>query len=150
MKKWIILIFLGFVSFNVLAQINSPIKWTFSSKKTGSDIYEIHATAVINKGWHTYSQSTPKGGPIPTLFTFTKNPFVTFVGAVKEVGDIEKHDEPMFGVVVRQFSDKVDFIQIVKVKVGIKTNFAGSVDYMLCNNKECLPPCTQNFSVSLN
>jgi hypothetical protein len=30
----------------------------------------------VNAPWHTYSQFTPAGGPLPTKFNFTKNPYI--------------------------------------------------------------------------
>ena len=49
----------------------------------------------------------------------------------------------------KQYADKVDFVQTVKVKPGIKTNLSGSIEIMICNNKECLPPAKQEFSIAL-
>ncbi len=110
----------------------------------------MHLTATIDKGWHLYSQTTPEGGPVPTSFTFTKNPLLTLNGSVKEVGKLETHFEKLFDVNVKQFSDKVDFVQVVQVKGNVKTNLAGKVEYMVCDDKQCLPPATEQFSISLN
>jgi hypothetical protein len=65
------------------------------------------------------------------------------------VGKLEQHAEPLFGVDVKQFSNKVDFVQVVKVKGNIKTVVAGTIDFMVCNDKQCLPPSSQKFSISL-
>lgn len=131
------------------AQVKNPTSWTFSAKMIAPGKYEIHMTAVADKGWHIYSQNTPDGGPVPTSFSFTKNPLVTLDGKVKEVGKLEKKHEELFGVDVHQYSGTVDFVQVVKVKPGIKTNVSGSVEFMLCNDKECLPPTTKSFTISL-
>jgi len=131
------------------AQVQNPVKWEYNVKSAGNGVYTLHFTATINKGWHIYSQTTPEGGPVPTAFVFVKNPLVSMVGVVKEVGVMEKHNEPLFGVEVKQYADKVDFVQTVKVKPGIKTNLSGSIEFMLCNNKECLPPAKQEFSIAL-
>jgi thiol:disulfide interchange protein DsbD len=68
---------------------------------------------------------------------------------VKETGKLETHFEKLFDVEVKQYSDKVDFVQTVTVKGNVKTNVAGKVEYMLCNDKECLPPKEVNFSIAL-
>jgi thiol:disulfide interchange protein DsbD len=133
----------------IMAQVKNPVKWTYSAKKLSTGKYELHMTATVEKGWHIYSQNTPDGGPVPTAFTFTKNPLVTMGGPVKEVGKLESHFEKLFDVEVKQFSDKVDFVQTVTVKGNVKTNIAGKVEYMLCNDKECLPPKEVNFSIAL-
>ncbi|MBE7173195.1 MAG: sugar transporter [Williamsia sp.] len=137
---------IGIVSYS---QVVNPVKWSFSSKKLDANTYEVHLTAMIDKGWHTYSQTTPEGGPVPTAISFTKNPLVSIEGKVKELGKMEQHHEPLFGVDVKQFSDKVDFVQVVKVKGSANTTVAGTIESMACNDKQCLPPSTEKFSVAL-
>jgi len=104
----------------------------------------------INNPWHTYSQFTPDGGPVATKFSFAKNPLYTLDGSVKENGKLIKKFESVFGVDVKYFSEKVDFVQVVKLKTSAKTNFSGSVEFMVCNDQQCLPPATQKFSIALN
>lgn len=134
----------------VFAQIQNPVSWTATSKKINDKTYEVHLTANIDNGWHIYSQTTPDGGPIPTSITFTKNPLLTVEGKAKEEGKLEKHVEPLFGNIdVKQFSNKVDFVQLVKLKAPIKTSVNVAVEFMVCNDKQCLPPKTEKFSVAL-
>jgi Disulphide bond corrector protein DsbC len=128
----------------------SPYNWTYSSKKIADDEYELHFHMDISSPWHTYSQFTPDGGPVATKFSFAKNPLYTLEGTVKEDGKLIKKYETVFGVDVKYFSDKVDYVQVVKLKSKAKTNFSGSVEFMVCNDKECLPPSTQKFSIALN
>ncbi len=149
MKKLLLLLVIGCITIIGHSQSKSPVKWTFVSKKIKADLYEISFSAVLEKGWHIYSQSTPDEGPLPTKFSFFANPLITTDGNIIEKGKMEKVHEPLFGVDVKQYSNKVTFVQNVKVKAGVKTNFTGSIEYMLCNNKECLPPATQAFSIQL-
>ncbi len=149
MKKFLFLSFCVFFAAASYAQVMKPVKWSYSSKKLAADTYEVHLTASIDPGWHTYSQNTPDGGPLPTSIKFTKNPLITMEGKAKELGKLEQHHEPLFGVDVKQFSNKVEFVQIVKVKGTANTTVTGTVESMACNDKECLPPATENFSVSL-
>jgi len=151
MKKYIITgIFLLATNF-LFAQIQNPVSWTTSSKKINDKTYEVHLTANLNSGWHIYSQHTPEGGPVPTSLTFTKNPLVTVEGKAKEVGKLEQHVEPLFGNIdVKQFSNKVDFVQLVKLKAPVKTSVNVAVEFMVCNDKQCLPPKTEKLSVALN
>lgn len=150
MKKTVLTMatFVVFCSLS-FAQVKDPVHWSFSSKKINATTYEIHLAASIESGWHTYSQTTPEGGPIPTSITFTKNPLVTLTGSIKEIGKLEQHNEPLFGVDVKQFSNKVDFVQTIKLKATVKTNVTGSIEFMVCNDKECLPPKTEKFSIDL-
>ena len=58
--------------------------------------------------------------------------------------------EPLFGVQVKQFSDKVELVQVVKMKANVKTAAAIAITYMVCNDHQCLPPSTKNLTVALN
>jgi thiol:disulfide interchange protein DsbD len=150
MKKIIPVAILLLFSNFLFAQIQNPVEWSATSKKISDKVYEIHLTANIDKGWHIYSQTTPEGGPIPTSLTFTKNPLVIIEGKAKEVGKMEKHNEPLFGNIdVKQFSNKVDFVQVVKLKAPVKTSVDVNVEFMVCNDKQCMPPRTEKFSVAL-
>lgn len=126
-----------------------PVTWKFAAKKIDAKTFEIHLSANLDAEWHLYSQSTPAGGPAPTSVTFAKNPLLVFEGSVKEVGNMEKHFEKLFGVQVFQFSDKVDFVQTVKLKSNVKTNLSGTVEFMVCNNEMCLPPEEVPFNLLL-
>jgi hypothetical protein len=148
MKKLILsLILLTAVVVKVEAQ--PPISWSFSAKKIADKIYEIKISAILSGDWHLYSQTTPDGGPTPTEITFAKNPLVTTEGPIKEVGKMEEHFEPLFGVIVKQFSGKVEFVQKVKLKTAAKTSVNGNIEFMVCNDEECMPPARQPFSISL-
>lgn len=131
------------------AQIQDPVNWTFSAKKIKEGSYEIRMSASIERGWHIYSQTTPDGGPIPTTITFTKNPLISVDGKTKEVGKLEQKHEELFGVDVKQYSDKVEFVQVVKLKGKVKTSVTGSVEFMVCNDSQCLPPSTKKFSLEI-
>ena len=150
MRKLIFTFFIFIASFSVHAQILNPVTWTAVSKKVKKDIYEIHLTAQLDKGWHIYSQNTPEGGPVPTSITFAINPLITLEDKWKEVGKLEQHHEKLFGVDVKQYSDKVEFVQTVKLKAAVKTSAGVAVEYMVCNDRQCLPPVTKKFSVALN
>lgn len=150
MKKNIPIAILLLCSNFLFAQIQNPVTWSTNSKKIDGKTYEVHVTAKIDKGWHIYSQTTAEGGPIPTSFTFTKNPLVIVEGKVKEIGKLEKHIEPLFqNIEVKQFSNNVDFVQTVKLKAPVKTSVDVAVEFMVCNDKQCLPPSTKKFSVAL-
>jgi hypothetical protein len=149
MKKYFFLFLLFFSGAGVtLAQ--TPYTWSFKANRVADKTYEIHLTADVQAPWHTYSQFTPDGGPLPTKFTFSKNPLYSLDGIVKENGKLVVKHEDVFGVDVKYFEGKVDFVQRVKLKGSAKTNFSGTVEFMVCNEQQCLPPATQKFSIALN
>lgn len=137
------------ISFSADAQLKQPVKWSYKLKKLSGTTYEVHITATIEKGWHVYSQTTPNGGPVPTVIQFTKNPLITLVGSAKEIGKLEQRHEALFGVDVKQFSNSVSFVQTIKLKAAVKTAVSGTVEFMVCNDRECLPPATNKFSLSI-
>jgi len=132
----------------VMAQSSKQVNWTYSAKKVADKTYEIHMTASIGAGWHMYSQNTGEG-PVPTTFKFNKNPLVAFNNSPKEVGKMIKKYEDAFKSQVRYYENTVDFVQMVKVKSNAKTAVAGSVEFMVCNDHECLPPADVDFKVNV-
>lgn len=148
MKKiftaFILLMFTGMVN----AQINNPVIWSYSAKKIADKTYEIHMTATINGNWHLYAQDAGEG-PEPTTFSFTKNPLITFDGDVKEIGKMEKSFDKNFNSVLKYYANKVDFVQKIKVRSSVATVVKGSVNYMVCNDRQCLPPRDVPFSINV-
>ncbi|RYY57067.1 MAG: hypothetical protein EOO09_03900 [Chitinophagaceae bacterium] len=149
MKKSLFFIAALFAVIAAGAQAN-PISWTFTSKKLADKTYEVHLTAMIQKGWHLYSQTQPEDAIIdPTSFVFTGNPLLTLDGKVKEVGKMEKFHDAKLEVSAHQYSGTVDFVQVVKVKTSGKTNLAGKLTFQTCDDQKCLPPKTVNFTVAI-
>ncbi len=70
-------------------------------------------------------------------------------GKVKEVGKVVKKKEEVWGGDVNYYEKTVDFVQVVKLKSNVKTNLAGSVEFMVCNDSQCLPPATVEFKVPI-
>jgi thiol:disulfide interchange protein DsbD len=149
MKKFSLL-FIGLITgFTLLAQSNKQVKWAFSSKKITDNTYEVHMTATINGNFHMYAQNVGVEGPLPTAFVFTKNPLLQLDGKVKEVGKLVKKYESTWSGNVNYYEKTVNFIQTVKVRGTAKTNIAGKVEFMVCDDKLCLPPAEVEFSVNI-
>jgi thiol:disulfide interchange protein DsbD len=149
MKVTLLSLLVTMISAVSFAQSSTQVKWTFSSKKIADKTYEVRVKATVNGDWHIYSQNVGVDGPIPTSFTFTKNPLLTVDGAVKEVGKKITKDEEVWGGKVNYYEKTVEFVQTVKVKGSAKTNLAGKVEYMVCNEEKCLPPSETTFSVAI-
>jgi len=148
MKKLFLSTVVVFAGMFLYAQ--NPVNWTFTAKKVNDKTFEVHMTASIDKGWHLYSQEQPEDAIAnPTSFTLTANPLFSLDGKIKEVGKMEKFTDKQLGLSANQYSNNVDFVQVVKLKGSAKTNISGSVEYQTCDDKKCLPPKTINFSVAL-
>jgi thiol:disulfide interchange protein DsbD len=130
------------------AQIANPVKWTFTSKKINATTYELHMTATIAANWHLYAQEAGEG-PVPTTFKFTRNPLVTTSGKVKEDGKLHKSFDKNFDSELKYYEKQVNFIQTVTIKGKVTTNVKGSVEFMVCDDHQCLPPKEIEFSISV-
>lgn len=149
MKKILSFFVVLLLAISANAQLN-PVMWSFSSKKIGDKTYEIHLKATIQANWHLYSQSQPDDAiAIPTTFTISPNPLFKMDGKIKEIGKMEVMKDATLGVSAHQYSQTVDFVQKVKLKANVKTNFNGNVEYQTCDDKKCLPPKKVNFSVAI-
>jgi thiol:disulfide interchange protein DsbD len=148
MKKIVFALIFMFI-FNIgFAQVENPVSWVFSATKISAKQYELHMSATVDGNWHIYSQQAGEG-PEPTSFTFVKNPLVKLDGKVKEVGKLESLYDPNFKSTLKFYNGKVDFVQKVNVKFTANTVIKGTVVYMVCNDRRCLPPKEIPFSIKL-
>jgi thiol:disulfide interchange protein DsbD len=149
MKKLFVLVAVVFAALNSKAQQN-PVTWSFSANKIADKTYEIHMKATIQKNWHLYSQKQPDDAiALPTAFTISPNPLFKPDGKIKEVGKLELMKDAALGISANQYAGTIDFVQKIKLKATVKTNFSGSVEYQTCDDKKCLPPKTVNFSIAI-
>lgn len=148
--KAIILIGLSIMTGGLAAgQSSKQVNWAMSAKKIGDRTYEVHMTATIGGDFHLYAQNAGGEGPIATAFTFTKSPLFTLNGSVREVGKLVKKYEDAWKHDVRYYERTVDFVQVVRLKSNVKTNLAGKVEFMVCNDHECLPPADVDIKVPI-
>lgn len=125
-----------------------PVVWNVSYTEISSTEGEIVFTALIEKKWHIYSQRPTDVGPIPTSFTVIPNSNFELVGKVIEK---EAHEEfvAAFDAKVFVFSHEAVFKQRVIRKNKQAFAINTSLEFMTCNDVQCLPPTTLNFSVSI-
>jgi thiol:disulfide interchange protein DsbD len=147
------ILFVAFLLLNgsLIAQTGSAkqVKWTFSAKKMTDKTYEVKFSAIILDNFHLYAQKPGVEGPVPTSFNFSVNPLFALSDKVKEVGKPIKKFESAWDGTVTYFEKNVDFIQVIKLKSNVKTNLTGSVEFMVCNDSQCLPPTTVPFKIAL-
>jgi thiol:disulfide interchange protein DsbD len=106
-------------------------------------------TASIQGNWHLYSQNAGEG-PEPTSFIFTKNPLVKVEGKVVEVGKMESMYDPNFKSTLKFYNGTVDFVQKINLKSSASTVVKGSVTFMVCNDRRCLPPKEIPFTIKVD
>ena len=124
---------------NGAAQDLDPVDWhIYTDKKSKSD-YSIYIEATIKDEWVIYSMSSPEGGPIATNITFNAVDGVELQSKVFESTTPTKEFEELFGQEVVKFSDRALFIQDLK-SFNKSVIINGTITYMACNGRQCLPP----------
>ena len=146
MKKLLVLFITILIHSALLAQIFEPVEWSFDTRDLGNGEYELIFEATIEDHWHLYSQNIDDGGPVPTSFTFEENDSYTLIGKVTESPSIEEYND-LFGMTLRFFDGKATFIQKVKVKEPVIVK--GFLEFMSCDNAQCLPPSEVDFAFNL-
>ena len=150
MKKILITLAVTFILSSASnAQVQDPVKWNYVAIKKTDKEYTINISATLEPDWHIYSMNTPDGGPVATVFNFKKNPLITIDGKTVEKGKSSTVHDDIFGVDVKYYSETVTFVQEVVLKSAVKTNLSGTVKYMVCNDKMCLPPKTVPFNIQI-
>ena len=147
MKRLLALLF-ALTSLGVSAQIFNPVKWEFSQKQLSENEIELQFKANIEDHWHLYSQNIEQDGPVPTEFTFTTKGGYELVGGVIEGKPIEEFD-PNFDMVLKYFGKEAVFTQKIKVISSKDFKIEGNVYFMVCDEKQCLPPEEVKFSFDI-
>lgn len=127
-----------------------PAKWKGTTRKLSDKQIEITFTVDLDKGWHVYSQYMDKDdGPIPTLFEFDDNSNILKMSEFEESGEkrVEEFDS-FFNMNLVKFKTAGKFTGLMDVKEmsGIIT---GYLEFMVCNDKQCLPPTPLEFKLDL-
>ncbi len=130
------LAFLLVASNSFSQQQERPIKWEAKVEQSSSDSATLIFTAIIEKGWHTYSQFTPDGGPIATAFNYPKATGYDLIGKTSEPKPDESFDKD-FGVKVLSLKDNPVFRQKIALKDKKKFTIPIKIDYEACKDK-CL------------
>lgn len=131
----------------VFAQIQEPVKFKTKWITISDTEAEIVFTGEVEDGWHIYSTDLPEGGPISATFNVDKIEGAEVVGKLMPRGtEIDKMD-PIFQMQVRYFAGTATFVQKIKI-VDENYNVTGYLEYGACNDENCLPPTSVDFSFS--
>jgi len=139
----VVILFISLISFG-----QNPISWQVSSIDLGDSSYEIKIEADLEKGWHLYSQFLESDeGPLSTYITYENSNF-ELIGKTEEVG-VETHMDPVWEMDISFFSNHATFIQKVKSLNPDSLLLKGNVNFMVCDDSQCLPPENYAFQVNL-
>ncbi len=150
-------IFTLFISSLLFISISAqnPIKWKVNANEVGENLYELEISAEIEKGWHLYSQFLesnegydPDNSPLSTYITYELNDYFDTIGSSKEIG-VETHFDPVWEAEISFFSNKASFIQLIQLNHSDSTILKGNVNFMACDDQQCLPPDDFGFKIDL-
>ena len=145
MKKLIFLVVACFFFLSGMAQMVNPIRWTQSQKQISATETALVFKAVLDPGWHVYGLQIPEGGPIATSFTFKKSKDFELLGKVTESPKPVSAFDKNFNMSINWHEREAIFIQKIKLN-SASAQITGSYEYMVCNDKNCLPPTENEFS----
>ena len=141
------------VFFTLLLSISwaeDPVTWNVKSNHLGNQEYEVTITAHLESGWHLYSQFLKSDeGPLSTYITYNLNGVFETIGLTKEI-NIENKYDPVWDMEISFFSHIAVFKQKIKSLNPDSLFFTGNVNYMICDETQCLPPDDYSFTVDLS
>lgn len=151
MRKVSFLLFIVFLFGAVSAngQILEPVKWEFSLNKISENQVEVIADATIDPNWHLYSADLPEGGPIPTSLNLIDSDSYVRAGELKQHPEPDLQFDEAFGMELSWFSNSARLILPVEIKADNASVIEGYVEFMACDDEQCLPPDRVDFSLPL-
>lgn len=125
------------LTFFAQGQILNPVKWKTKVVQKSETEFELIMDATIENEWHMYSQFTPEGGALPTVFDFknTKGNY-TLVGKTKE-SPYKKVYNDIFEVDEYYFAKTAQFKQVIKVTNTKLKEVKVYVEYQACK-EQCI------------
>lgn len=149
--KLFLSLFVLVVNFNsASAQIFDPVQWSFEVKQEeGSNMASLILKAEIEDHWHLYSQHLGDDGPIPTTFYFKESDVYKLVGETEETTKPVLEYDPNFEMDLLYFNHEAIFTQKIEIlKTGAQI-VAGELEFMVCDETQCLPPKYVEFEFSV-
>lgn len=147
MKKLLLVLAVMLTVAGAFAQVQGHVTWAYAAKKVSTTEAVVLLKATIDNGWHIYSLNVKDGGPIKTSFKFKPSKEFKLVGKIIEPKPIVKYD-PNFKMNLTYFENSVVFQQRIKL-TGKKATVKGTLEYMTCNDHQCLPPEDVDFTVQV-
>ena len=148
-KKLVFFVAFFLITTSNFSQIFEPVKWSFELKKTSATTADVQINATIDDGWHVYGLNIPKDGPRATSIVFDKIENALKVGELQDPSKLEKQYDANFNMELNWYSENAVFIQKIKFTDASKVKIKGQVEFMACNDKNCLPPTKKQFTLVL-
>lgn len=128
----------------------APVRWRMLVKMTSPTEGTITLKCLVAEGTHVYGMSLPDGGPKATRIDFAGCEGLKLIDDLKARPAASEVEDALFGMKLEQWTGNFELTRHFrltgpadKAKVGVK------VTYMSCDNKNCRPPKTENFTAKI-
>lgn len=128
-----------------------PVQWNISYTPLADQQFKIVAQAEIADGWYVYSQENdPNDGPIPTTI------FIEDTTDITLISNTESSSNPsyrlsgidlVFDTELIKYKKQFKIEHVYKVTDTTKT-YKGFLEYMTCDDTQCMPPTSLDISFS--
>ena len=144
MKRLVMSLLVGLMVLVAQGQMVNPVHFSSQLKKLKGNEGEIVFSATVDDGWHVYSTDMGNDGPISATFNVVKMDGAEPVGKLTPRGNIIKQYDKMFGMELRFFEKKAQFVQKIRFT---KPQYVIDcyLEYGACNDEMCLPPTEVAF-----
>ncbi|MEP7354550.1 MAG: cytochrome c biogenesis protein CcdA [Acidobacteriota bacterium] len=130
-----------------------PVQWTLTPEsKTippGTTV-PFKLSATIEPGWHIYSLTIPKGGPIATTVKLAENPAVASFQVYQPLP--ERKLDKTIDLDTEMYENAVTLWIPVKLAGDAKLGdleIEADVHYAVCDDRQCLPPKTKKPTATI-
>ena len=127
-----------------------PVQWTIAAERIDDRTYDVILTAELDAGWTLYTQeNSDESGLLPIVFRYDETG-LTLVGTTqREAGTYKRaYDHIWDAEVGKIVAGPARWRQRLTVEPGTE-QFSGVIEYMTCDDEQCLPPDFVDYTVRL-
>ena len=114
---------------------------------------QLVVTADVATGWHIYSLTQKRGGPVPSKITIDSGSGYKLAGEFAPSTPPDAHPEPAFdNLPVETHEGQIVWTAPLELSPDVdlaKLSITGKFSYQACDADSCLPPKTLPFSAAL-
>lgn len=135
----------------------NPVRWSasaasFRTTGDGSPVIDIALRATIDDGWHVYSLTQGRGGPVPMTVKVAPVPIYELAEPVTGPA-ADRALDPNFGIETETYSGQPVFRVVVKQPAATQpaaqaTPIELKVRSQACSDILCLPARTTTLSIA--
>ena len=146
-KKILLMMALVLSGTQMWAQFQDPVQFSVKQQKVSDTEVEVVFTGKIDAGWHVYGTDIKDDGPTRAEVTVEKCEGAKTNGKLVGKGNVHRAMDEMFGMELSYYENSVTFVQRFTI-TGESYNISGYLTYGACNDQNCIPPSTVDFSFS--